>query len=193
MLTGIPQSTAIFVTGLVYYLVDFRLMRHYGVSKPQDPGARSWRYTILMIVFWLLLVVQPVLLPEVGVSTSSRWGLLLQVVGVSLIVCGMALHWWARSHLKQFYVEDVQFMEGQYLVDTGPYSRVRHPVFTSFFFIAVGMLLINPALTTLAMLLYALFDFTKAARDEEELLLEKLPEYAKYMERTGRFFPKRQR
>ena len=190
MLTGIPQSIVIFVTGLVYYVVDFRLMRHYDGHGSQDPSARSWRYTIFMILFWLLLVVQPVLLPEVGVSTSSWWGLLVQAAGIVSIACGLALHWWARSHLKQFYIEDVQFLEGQYLVDTGPYSRVRHPVFTSFFLIAVGMLLVNPALTTLVMVLYALVDFSRAAREEEALLSERLPEYAKYMERTGRFLPK---
>jgi protein-S-isoprenylcysteine O-methyltransferase Ste14 len=193
MLTGIPQSIAIFVTGLVYYVVDFRLMRRYEWHTAQDPSARSWRYTILMIVFWILLVVQPVLLPEVGVSTSSWWGLLAQAAGIASIACGLALHWWARSHLKQFYIEDVQFLEGQYLVDTGPYSRVRHPVFTSFFLIAVGMLLVNPALTTLGMVLYALVDFSRAAREEEALLSERLPEYAEYMERTGRFFPRWQR
>ena len=190
MFTGIPQSIVIFVTGLVYYAVDFRLMRHYDVRGSQDPSPRSWRYTTLMIVFWILLVVQPVLLPEIGVSSSSWWGLLVQIAGIAMIVCGLALHWWARSHLKQFYIEDVQFLEGQYLVDTGPYSRVRHPVFTSFFLIAVGMLLVNPALTTLVMVLYASVDFSRAAREEEALLSEKLPEYAMYMERTGRFFPK---
>ena len=193
MFTGIPQSIVIFLTGLVYYAVDFQLMRHYDQDSPPGPSPRSWRYTVLMIAFWVLLVVQPVLLPEVGVSTAAWWGLLIQAVGIASIVCGLALHWWARAHLQHFYIEDVRFLEGQYLVDTGPYSRVRHPVFTSFFLIAVGMLLVNPALTTLGMILYASVDFSKAARDEEALLSEKLPEYAKYMERTGRFFPRWQR
>ena len=190
MLTGIPQSAVILLTGLVYYAVDFRLMRHYDRHSPQGPSARSWRYTLLMIAFWVLLVVQPVLLPEVGVSTAAWWGLAIQAVGIALIACGLALHWWARSHLQHFYVEDVQFQEGQYLVDTGPYGRVRHPVFTSFFFIAGGLLLVNPAITTLAMVLYVFVDFSSAARKEEVLLSGMLPEYAQYMERTGRFFPK---
>ncbi|MCK7519723.1 MAG: hypothetical protein MZV64_19360 [Ignavibacteriales bacterium] len=36
----------------------------------------------------------------------------------------------------------------------GPYKLMRHPVITSFFGIATGLFLINPALTTLATLLY---------------------------------------
>jgi protein-S-isoprenylcysteine O-methyltransferase Ste14 len=190
MLSGIPQSILILLTGLVYYAVDFRLMRYYDQQGSQGSSARSWRYTLLMLTFWLLLVVQPVLLPEVGVSTTAWWGLAAQVVGMASVACGLVLHWWARSHLQHFYVEDVQFQEGQYLVNTGPYERVRHPVFTSFFLIATGLLLINPALTTLAMVLYVSVDFSSAARQEEALLLEELPEYAGYMQRTGRFLPK---
>jgi protein-S-isoprenylcysteine O-methyltransferase Ste14 len=190
MVTGIPQSIVILLTGLVYYSVDFWLMRHYDPSQGQESGARSWRYTLLMVTFWLALVIQPVLLPRLGLSTTAWWGLAIQAVGLALIVCGLALHWWARSHLKHFYVEDVQFQEGQYLVDTGPYSRVRHPVFSSFFLIALGMTLVNPALTTLAMVVYVAIDFASAASQEEALLSERLPEYAGYMQRTGRFIPR---
>jgi len=190
MVTGIPQSIVILLTGLVYYSVDFWLMRHYDPSQGQESGARSWRYTLLMVTFWLALVIQPVLLPRLGLSTTAWWGLAIQAVGLALILSGLALHWWARSHLRHFYVEDVQFQEGQYLVDTGPYRRVRHPVFSSFFLIALGMMLVNPALTTLAMAVYVAIDFTSAARQEEALLSERLPEYAGYMQRTGRFIPR---
>jgi protein-S-isoprenylcysteine O-methyltransferase Ste14 len=143
-----------------------------------------------MVAFWTLLVVQPVLMPGLGVSTTAWWGLAIQAAGIALIACALVLHWWARVHLQHFYVEDVQFQDGQYLVDTGPYSRVRHPVFTSFFLIAVGLLLANPALTTLVMVLYVSIDFSSAARKEEALLSQELPEYVPYMEQTGRFFPK---
>jgi protein-S-isoprenylcysteine O-methyltransferase Ste14 len=52
------------------------------------------------------------------------------------------------------------------------------------------MMLVNPALTTLAMAVYVAIDFTSAARQEEALLSERLPEYAGYMQRTGRFIPR---
>ena len=190
MLTGLPQSVAILLTGLVYYAVDFWLIRHYDRGQGQASSARSWRYTALMVAFWSLLVVQPVLLPRLGLSTAAWAGLVVQGAGLVLIVSGLVLHWWARSHLKQFYVEDVRFQEGQYLVDTGPYSCVRHPVFSSFFLISVGMVCVNPALTTLAMVIYVAIDFSRAARKEEALLSDKLPQYTEYVEHTGRFFPK---
>jgi protein-S-isoprenylcysteine O-methyltransferase Ste14 len=103
---------------------------------------------------------------------------------------GLLIHWWGRSHLQQFYVEDVVFQQGHALVDTGPYRYVRHPLFTSFFMLVIGLLLVNPAVPTLLMTIYALWDFSRAARQEEDLLCERLDGYAEYIQRTGRFFPR---
>jgi protein-S-isoprenylcysteine O-methyltransferase Ste14 len=86
-------------------------------------------------------------------------------------------------------VEDVVFQKGHMLVDTGPYRYVRHPIFTSFLMIALGLLLVNPALPTLLATLYAFWDFSRAASQEEALLRKKLDGYADYMRRTGRFLP----
>jgi protein-S-isoprenylcysteine O-methyltransferase Ste14 len=190
MLTGMYQSAAILLTGLVYYVVDSWLMRHYDRFRSEEGSGRSWRYTAFMMAFLALLVVQPVLFPRLGLQIDAWWGLWVQGAGLVLIAGGLALHWWARSHLQHFYIEDVQFQQGQYLIDTGPYSLVRHPVFTSFFIIAAGLLLVNPAVPTLLMVAYVSLDFPRAAREEEQLLTEALPEYAKYIKRTGRFLPK---
>ena len=191
MLTGLFQSIVILLTGLVYYAVDAWLMRHYDQHRAQEGSGRSRRYTLLRLAFLVLRVVQPVILPGLGLQIGAWWGLWVQAVGLGLIAVALVLHWWARSHLKHYYVEDVQFQEGHQVVDTGPYRWVRHPIFTSFFVIAVGLLLVNPALTTVLMVVYVLVDFPRAARSEEQPLQENLPQYAGYVERTGRFWPKR--
>lgn len=190
MVTGAFQSTVILLTGIVYYLVDASLMRHYDRHRVEEGSGRSWGYTAFMIAFLALLVLQPVLLPGLGLQLDAWWGRLVQGIGLVLIAGALALHWWARSHLQHFYVEDVQLQEDQYLVDTGPYRLVRHPVFTSFFLIAIGLLLVNPAVTTLLMTIYVFVDFPRAARKEEALLVKELPGYASYVERTGRFLPR---
>ena len=67
---------------------------------------------------------------------------------------------------------------------------MRHPVITSFFGIATGLFLINPSILTLATLLYTVWDFSRAAQQEEELLTKTLPGYADYARRTPRFLPR---
>ena len=63
-------------------------------------------------------------------------------------------------HLQQFYAERVEVQPEHKVIDTGPYQLMRHPVITSFFGIATGFFLFNPALTTFVVLLYTIWDFT---------------------------------
>jgi protein-S-isoprenylcysteine O-methyltransferase Ste14 len=54
----------------------------------------------------------------------------------------------------------------------------------------VGLLLVNPALTTLTVTAYFFWDFPRAARREEALLSGSLPGYTEYMARTPRYLPR---
>lgn len=143
-----------------------------------------------MLVIAVLVITQPVLLPWLGISTQNPWGLGVQIIGLVLVFVSLILHAWARLHLRQFYAERVEVLPDHQLVDTGPYSFVRHPVITSFFGIAIGLFLVNPALTTLLVMLYTFWDFSRAARQEEELLSKALPDYTAYIARTPRFLPR---
>jgi protein-S-isoprenylcysteine O-methyltransferase Ste14 len=190
LLTGVYKPAIILCTGVVYYAADVWFLRRYGRQRRDGGSGRSRGYTVLMTVVVLLLVAQPLVLPGLGLSLAGGWGLAALATGLLLIVAALGLHWWARQHLAQFYVEDVRLLKGHVLVDTGPYRWVRHPVFLSFLAIAVGLLLVNPAVTTLLLVVYVVADFWRAARREEALLAAKLPGYEGYMERTGRFWPK---
>lgn len=114
----------------------------------------------------------------------------MQILGLITIFMALALHLWARAHLQHFYAERVEVQPQHHVIDTGPYRYMRHPVITSFFGIATGLFLINPALTTLAALLYTIWDFRRAAKQEEDLLSQILPGYAEYANRTPRFLPR---
>jgi protein-S-isoprenylcysteine O-methyltransferase len=116
--------------------------------------------------------------------------LVIQTIGVFLILSALALHIWSRVHLQHFYAERVEVQPEHQVIDTGPYRLMRHPVITSFFGIATGLFLINPAVPTLAVLLYTIWDFSRAADQEEKLLSSTLPGYADYVRRTPRFLPR---
>jgi protein-S-isoprenylcysteine O-methyltransferase len=115
---------------------------------------------------------------------------LIQVVGAIVILSALALHVWSRIHLQHFYAERVEVQPEHKVIDTGPYALMRHPVITSFFGIAAGLFLINPSPLTFAALLYTIWDFSRAARQEESLLSETLPGYADYARHTPRFLPR---
>jgi protein-S-isoprenylcysteine O-methyltransferase Ste14 len=190
MQLGPLQSIATLLTILLFYAMDFVLIHRYDRKRQASGSGRAWDFTLFTFAMVAVLILQPVLLPAVSFRTTETWGLVGQIVGVLSILFALALHVWARAHLQQFYAERVEVQPEHRVIDTGPYQWIRHPVITSFFGIAAGLFLLNPALTTLAALLYTVWDFHRAAKQEEDLLTETLPGYAEYANRTPRFLPR---
>lgn len=193
MLLGIPQSIITLVTIVIFYVMDFILIRRYDKQRQASGSSgsgRSWDFTFFIFAMVAVLVLQPIIIPILSVRTKETWGLFIQLLGVLTLVTALVLHFWSRVHLQHFYAERVEVQPEHKVIDSGPYKLMRHPVITSFFGISTGLFLINPALTTLAALIYTIWDFTRAARQEEELLSKTLPGYADYARRTPRFLPR---
>jgi protein-S-isoprenylcysteine O-methyltransferase Ste14 len=190
MLTGIFQSVITLLTVGLFYTIDSLLIRHYDRQRQASGSGRAWDFTLFIFTMVAVLVLQPIFLPIISFRIDGFWGLAIQMLGILAILSSFALHIWSRVHLQHFYAERVEVQPEHKVIDTGPYALMRHPVITSFFGIAVGLFLINPALTTLAALLYTIWDFVHAAKAEEDLLTKTLPGYAEYARRTPRFLPR---
>ncbi|HXF85566.1 MAG TPA: isoprenylcysteine carboxylmethyltransferase family protein [Anaerolineales bacterium] len=193
MLIGIPQAIATLLTVVLFYTMDFTLIRRYDAQRQASGSGRAWDFTAFIFAMVTLLVLQPVLFPRLSLHIPAPGGFLIQALGMVFILGALALHFWSRLHLGHYYAERVEVQPDHKVIDTGPYALMRHPVITSFFGIATGLFLINPALTTLAALLYTIWDFTRAAKQEEELLAKTLPGYEDYARRTPRFLPRLRR
>jgi protein-S-isoprenylcysteine O-methyltransferase len=190
MFSGFHKTVIILTVMVAFYAADFLLISRYDRERRAEGSGRSWDFTVMVVIVAAFLVVQPALLPWLGLHTDAWWGGLLQAVGILLLLGALGLHWWARGHLRQFYAERVEIQPEHRLVTSGPYAYIRHPTFVSFFMFTIGLVLVNPSLPTLAAAIYTFWDFSRAARQEEELLAENLPGYADYMTRTSRFLPR---
>lgn len=182
------RTIAIFAVILSYYLSDIQLMRQYDPQRLDKRSARSWSYTAFSLSLAGLLLLQPVLFPNWGLSFSGDWALFL--TGLTLSLAGLFLNRWGRIHLGKYFIESTEIQADHRLVETGPYRFVRHPIYVSILMVMAGLLLINPSILMLIVCIYAYSDFLMAARRDEKLLKEKLPGYAAYMARTPRFFPR---
>jgi protein-S-isoprenylcysteine O-methyltransferase Ste14 len=190
MLTGMPQSLATLLTILLFYVLDFSLIRRFDKKRQASGTGRAWDFTFFIFTLVAALVLQPLLFPVLSFRTTQAWGIFIQLLGVSVILCSLGLHFWSRVHLQHFYAERVEVQPEHQVIQSGPYALMRHPVITSFFGIAAGLFLINPSLTTLFILFYTIWDFVRAARQEEDLLSKTLPGYAEYARQTPRFLPR---
>lgn len=190
MYIGLPQAAATLLTIVAFYAMDFTLIRRYDKKRQASGTGRAWDFTFFIFILVTILILQPILLPQLSLRLTQSLAWLLQLAGLLLIMSALALHIWSRVHLRHYYAERVEVQPEHQVINTGPYALMKHPVITSFFGIAAGLFLINPALTTLAALLYTLWDFTRAAQQEEDLLSRTLPGYADYARQTPRFLPR---
>ena len=189
MVKGFILSIILLGIVIIFFVIDYGLMNRYDREREANKGW-SWDYTLFTIGLGLVVVLQPWLLPSIGWTTNSIFGIGLQIFGGMMVVASFALHLWARQHLRQFYVERVELQNNHQVIRTGPYAYVRHPIITTFFGLAIGVALLNPSIVTLAVMAYTLWDFSRAAQQEEQLLSTSLPDYAAYMAQTPRFFPR---
>lgn len=188
----LPMAQSLTIAGVMlsFYALDTLFIRYYDRQRQADGSGRSWDYTLFILVAVSAIILQPWLLPVLSVPLGDTLGWVLWAAGVGMILLAFALHFSSRVHLRHFYAERVEIQPEHRIIDTGPYAYIRHPVFTSFFMIALGLVLINLGLLTLLIFVYALWDFSRAAMAEEAIMVENLPAYAQYMQRTGRFLPR---
>jgi protein-S-isoprenylcysteine O-methyltransferase len=190
MIKGLPLSIILAVIVIAFLSMDFYFLSRHDRNRKEGGRGWSWDYTLFLLGMGLFLILQPVVLPVIGLHTDAPWGMAVQALGGIGVLLGFIVHIWARQHLQHFYTERVEVQPDHKVINTGPYALMRHPIFTSFFFLAYGVLLINPAVTTMLIVIYTVWTFTASAKEEEKALGESVPGYADYLKRTPRFLPR---
>jgi protein-S-isoprenylcysteine O-methyltransferase Ste14 len=111
------------------------------------------------------------------------------IVGALLMGCGGVLGVRGVLDLRENLTVFPRPIEGARLVDTGAYALVRHPIYGGLIVAAAGWGLVSASPLALAgAALLAVF-FALKSRREEAWLVEEVPGYAAYRERTRRLIP----
>jgi signal transduction histidine kinase len=188
MLTGLYQSGLILFVA-IFYPLSFWFIAHYKLRAWAAAGRSSWGSGALAIVGAALLIAQPLLWPWMSLPVHASLGVFLQAMGLIIVTAALALLLWSRAHDLRAKREGEDRSQPIRLVDTGPYSRIRHPRLTSLFALVLGTLLIDPGITTLLFCIYAFWDLRRTAQRADAQASQTIPGYADYMTRTDRFYP----
>ncbi len=141
----------------------------------------------LLLAFLVSYILNPPWMKVLAVPFPGwlRW------IGFALGLISLAFWAWTQAALGARWSAQLQLREEHHLVTTGPYSRVRHPLYTGMFGYAGGLALVtaNWVFVALAVLVIA-GALLRVPREEEMMIQEFGEEYKVYMQRTGRFFPR---
>jgi len=115
----------------------------------------------------------------------------LRWAGFVVGLTSLAWWTWTQSALGAHWSAQLQLRAGHRLVTTGPYARVRHPLYTAMLGIAVAFALVTANWVFAALsILSVVMLLSRVPREEQMMLDEFGSEYAAYMQRTGRFLPR---
>jgi protein-S-isoprenylcysteine O-methyltransferase Ste14 len=142
------------------------------------------------ILGYLFSVVVYLLFPgfigwaHIDLTILGRWA------GVGFALAGVLLTFSAHRTLGKQYSALQEIQEEHLLISTEIYSRVRHPMYTGFILLTLGLAFVSSNLLLIVFAFLVVLPFPWIARKEEQMLLEHFgKEYRDYMRTTGRFFP----
>jgi protein-S-isoprenylcysteine O-methyltransferase Ste14 len=200
-------------SGVVYWggvlIQAQRVRRHIGRSpnlKPRTVKERVlWVGWLLVILAWIL---QPILLRahlrpnqapvlQIWPFDFTLWTLALGLrfasaaVGIGLITAGYLGTLWCYAAMGDAWRIGVNRSEKNALVTSGPYRRIRHPIYSFQVVMLLGAALLLPTILSLAILLFH-FSCVRIKATDEEAYLRTVHglTYDKYVALTGRLFPK---
>ncbi len=163
------------------------------VSRREEGFVLLAMRTVLGSSFWVALIaylVSPGSMAWSALPAADwlRWG----GVGLGLFECGLL--YWTLRHLGANLTDTVVTRAEATLVTTGPYSWVRHPFYVTalLLVLSIALIMANWFIGLLGVFLF-LFFVLRAPLEEQKLVDRFGDEYRAYIERTGRFWPRRAR
>ncbi len=187
----------LFVTGIafvagpiVYYVRTRQPYWRSGSGKVAQEETGDISFWLILPGFLLVFFGSPLefsYLPK----TITR-GMALEGVGLLLFGLGLGLFLWARRAARGQYSGHIQIKADHILVKTGPYQYVRHPVYSGYLLMALGIAIGYSSLVGVtSVLLLLLPGLLYRLRLEEKLLPDRFPmEFRQYAQKTGCLIPK---
>jgi protein-S-isoprenylcysteine O-methyltransferase Ste14 len=162
-------------------------------ARSTAPGESDHQSTGRLGQAFALAVLLLLLAPLLNYFRIGSWvgGWFPGWLGVTLMVVGMALRFWAAKVLGKFYTRTLLTTSDQRIVEEGPYRLLRHPGYSGSLLVWIGAGLaaanwIIFAIITLVMLISYIYRM----RTEETMLAAQFGQvYRDYIQRTRRIIP----
>ncbi len=163
-----------------------------------EPGARIVLRLPLLLVSTLGFFVAGVWLwRPLPIRLEPGLQILLSAGGITLLSGGCGLCLWGLRSLGQMFAPSsgfgVRLNAGHRLIVSGPYARVRHPMYLAVNIAALGSVLLYRTWATLAFAVLMLGLVVRARREEYVLAQEFGQEWREYAARVPAWLPRLRR
>ncbi len=200
------NSESVFRVAFVVLLAALFAMRFYFMIQVRRSGGRltpdeqavqreggqvMFIFRVVMfvaLIAFLVMYIAGVGWIDIFLFPLPAW---LRWLGFALGVISVAFWTWAQIHLDTQWSAQLQLTKDHHLVTSGPYARIRHPLYTGMFGWCLALILLTANWIFLALCVLSVIGLLWRIPKEEQMMVESFgDEYTTYMQRTGRIFPK---
>jgi len=189
-----------FVTAVAFDVLVFYsfIVRGEAKSRPEGPWENLFPLITVFVpvLGFTVLFFPPVRQYVPGYSAeflamlkqvTPMYGFYKNMLGVTIGFTGAALSIWAISYLKKSFGLRAAVRK---LVTSGPYARIRHPLYVGEIIHIFGIAILSGTPVGLYLFAFAVALQVVRASIEERKFLRTLPEYEEYMSQTGFLWPR---
>jgi len=165
------------------FMPDEQAIRHEGVGLF---ASRVILFITLIAVLVLYAIQHPWMQSlDFYLPAWLRWlGFIIGLLSIALMI-------WVELELGRQFSPQLQLRQEHQLITSGPYSRVRHPLYTALDAFGLSLALVSANWFFIAFFILSLLGLTLRVPKEERMLLDQFgDQYRTYMQHTGRYFPK---
>jgi len=158
--------------------------------KKREPGG-EWLLRWIVLIVAMALFFRPGSYLGVLNERFIPYNTLVRDAGAALTCAGLAFSIWARQHIGRYWSGTVSLRVDHQLIRTGPYSRIRHPIYTGILLALVGTVLADGHYRVIVAFAFVLAGLTWKAWSEENLLSHEFgPAFEEHKRHTGFFLPR---
>lgn len=186
-------AQAIWVFGVVAWFI-IRLPHQMRARRtPVAQRAGGWRDRVLLTISSTGLGVVPAIYVFTGEPEFADYTFnpLIGLIGAALMAGALVLFHLTHKHLGRNWSVTLDTRKTHKLIDTGVYARVRHPMYSAFWLLALaqGFLLANWIAALAGPVAWATLFFLRVGREEKLMIDTFGDEYMSYIRRTKRVLP----
>lgn len=123
---------------------------------------------------------------NIGIPITIRF------VGVAVALLSLIYFWKIHQALGTNWSPTLEIKENHQLIKTGPYRRVRHPMYTQIWIWTIAQVLIVSNLYAgfSGIIAWAIVYFIRIPNEEKMMIENFGDQYKEYIRQTGKIFPK---
>jgi protein-S-isoprenylcysteine O-methyltransferase len=179
----------------IFILVCWVALIVYWLIKGSDVKQNIERHVSFKYILLLSFVVAAVFIVMLYTKTFLQYTLWQTSVQLGeltdiIVLAGFGFAVWARAILGRNWSPHITIKKGHKLIKHGPYSIVRHPIYTGMIIMLVGTAINIGQVFAFVLLLAFFLGFNAKCRLEEELLVKHFSkEYKVYKKRVKSIVP----